>query len=105
MTNKDLIKYVWNKNPDFTQDKIQKIIHFLFKRIQFLLANRERIEFRGFGIFDTKIVESHKARNPRSGTSVQTEKKLMIKFKPSRNINERINEIKKTREKNNELAI
>ena len=69
------------------------------------LAQKGRIEIRGFGSFEARYHEKRLARNPKTGKQLITEPKYVVHFKPGKELKKRINNsrhcsIKKTKEKN-----
>jgi hypothetical protein len=49
-----------------------------------------RIELRNFGVFAVKKRKPRKARNPRTGRPVKVPARLVVTFKPGREMEERI---------------
>ena len=49
-----------------------------------------RIELRNFGVFEVKQRKPRKARNPRTGEKVKVPAKLVVTFKPGREMEERV---------------
>jgi nucleoid DNA-binding protein len=48
-----------------------------------LVFTERRIELRGFGVFEVKKRAARNARNPRTGDKVFVPERLVVKFKPS----------------------
>ena len=44
-----------------------------------------------FGTFKTQVVAAHKGRNPKTGESVNIPSRRRAKFKPSKDLRERVN--------------
>jgi integration host factor subunit beta len=53
-----------------------------------------RLELRNFGVFEVKKRKPRKARNPRTGESVDIPAKLVVTFKPGREMEKRIGKSK-----------
>lgn len=52
------------------------------------LQDEERIELRGFGVFQVKPRKKGVGRNPRTGKEVQIPPGKTIRFKPGKNLSE-----------------
>ena len=68
----------------FSADLIQKVIIESLKK-------RNRIEIRGFGSFCVRDRKSIRARNPKSGESIELPKRSIPFFRASKLLKERIN--------------
>ena len=55
------------------------------------LAQGNRVEFRGFGSFVSKIRDARMGRNPRNGKPVPVETKQVARFKASTQLVARLN--------------
>jgi integration host factor subunit beta len=55
------------------------------------LSQGRRIEIRGFGSFELRFRAPRKARNPKTGETVQTGGKHVIHFKPGKEMRDRVN--------------
>ena len=55
------------------------------------LAEGDKVELRGFGSFKVKSRKSRKARNPRTGSSVEVPAKLVPYFKASNELKALVN--------------
>ena len=69
-----------------TQVVVQKTMDAI---VESLLTER-RIELRGFGVFEVKKRAARNARNPRTGEKVSVPEKLVVTFKASDEMNERV---------------
>lgn len=54
------------------------------------LGQGDRIEIRGFGVFQIQERKARKARNPRSGTPVEVACHRTVRFKPGKRLRERV---------------
>ncbi len=64
--------------------KAQESVDLVFDAIRDALAQGEKVEFRGFGVFRVKERKRGVGRNLKTGEAVQTPPGKTIKFKPSR---------------------
>lgn len=55
------------------------------------LANRNRLEFRDFGVFETKKRSPRTAQNPKTMEQVHVPAKRVVKFKASRLMRQKLN--------------
>ena len=58
MNKSDLINKITNNNPELYQKDANKIVNIFFDTLSLALTKRERIELRGFGVFDVKKREA-----------------------------------------------
>ena len=54
MNKSDLIIKIANLNPSIYQKDATKIVNVFFETITKALSKNERVELRGFGVFDVK---------------------------------------------------
>ncbi len=94
MTKKDMAKAI-AEDMGLTQNQAGEIILRVFDGIRETLLNEGRIELRNFGVFEVKKRKPRKARNPRAGERVDVPAKLVVAFKPGREMEERVGRLKK----------
>ena len=70
--------------PRVTKKDIAIVINLFLKDISRKLAEGQRIEIRGFGVFKTKQRNAKIARNPRTGREIHIPARLVPAFKPSK---------------------
>lgn len=58
-------------------DVIQRFLDEIIKE----LGNGNRLEFRNFGVFESRAVKPRLGRNPRTGDIVQIPEKRTVRFK------------------------
>ncbi len=83
ITKKELIDRI----AEQTQAKrvvVKKIIQSFLDEIIVELSNNNRLEFRDFGVFETRTRASRVAQNPKTLERVQVPAKRTIKFKMGR---------------------
>ena len=91
MNKSDLITKIARINPELYQKDANKIVNVFFNTISSALIRNERIEIRGFGIFDVKKREARIARNPRNGEVVAVPEKNIPFFRMGKLMKERLN--------------
>ncbi|MCI0481714.1 MAG: integration host factor subunit beta [Candidatus Dadabacteria bacterium] len=85
MTKADLVEEI-SKDTGLSK-KDTNIVVNLIKA----LAEGDKVELRGFGSFKVKSRKSRKARNPRTGSSVEVPAKLVPYFKASNELKALVN--------------
>jgi integration host factor subunit beta len=78
-----------------TQHQALAIVQKVLDGITETLLQEGRIELRNFGVFAVKKRRPRIARNPRTGETVKVPAKLVVTFKPGREMEERVGQLKK----------
>ena len=91
MNKSDLIIKVTSKYPELYQKDANKIVNIFFNTLSLALSKSERIELRGFGVFDVKKREARIARNPKNGDVVAVATKNVPFFRMGKAMKDRIN--------------
>ncbi len=89
VTKKELIDRI----ADNTQAKrvvVKKIVQSFLDEIVEELANDNRLEFRDFGVFETKLRAARVAQNPKTLERVRVPAKRSVKFKMGRLMKEKM---------------
>ena len=89
ITKKELIDRI----AEQTQAKrvvVKRVIQFFLDEIVSELAKDNRLEFRDFGVFETKVRAPRIAQNPRTLARVEVTAKRMVKFKMGRLMKEKV---------------
>ena len=82
-----IVENVARKTGNLTQDT-SKIIETFLSEIVNELAKGNRLEFRGFGVFEIVNRKKKLARNPRTNEEVMVPARKAIKFKMGKNMRE-----------------
>ena len=92
MLNKsDLISKIATLHSNLYQKDSVKIVNVFFDTISKAISKNERVELRGFGVFDVKEREARIARNPKNGSAVAVPAKKVPFFRMCKGMKERIN--------------
>ena len=91
MNKSDLIIKIISNNPELYQKDANKIVNIFFSTLSLALSKSERIELRGFGVFDVKKREARIARNPKNGAVVAVPQKNIPFFRMGKLMKDRIN--------------
>ncbi len=89
-TKKELIGRI-AENTQTKQIVVKAIIHSFLDEIVSELGKDNRLEFRDFGVFETRTRQARKAQNPRTLEKVQVPAKRMVKFKMGRLMKQKLN--------------
>ena len=91
MTKSELIQRLADQNPNLFRRDIERIVSTIFDEISDALHRGGRVELRGFGAFSIKERAERVGRNPRTGKSVNVEKKFVPFFKAGKDLRDRLN--------------
>jgi nucleoid DNA-binding protein len=89
MTKKDMARAI-AEGLGVTQAQALDIVQRVLDGIVETLLSEGRIELRNFGVFEIKQRKPRRARNPRTGERVTVPAKLVVTFKPGREMAERV---------------
>jgi nucleoid DNA-binding protein len=93
VTKKEIVKQI-SERIGLTQLKTKEIVQQTFDAIVDTLIEQGRIELRNFGVFEVKQRKARKARNPRTGDKVDVPPKCVVTFKPGKEMEERVRQMK-----------
>ena len=93
MTKKEMARAI-AEEMGLTQLQVQGVVRRVFDGITQTLVREGRIELRNFGVFAVRQRKPRKARNPRTGERVKVPAKLVVTFKPGREMEERVGRLK-----------
>jgi integration host factor subunit beta len=91
MTKSVLIEKVSEKAEGLTRNQTEIIVDTVFDSIKHALLHGDKIEIRGFGNFRLKTRGPRKARNPKTGESVEVKGKKVLYFKVGKALKETLN--------------
>ena len=81
----DIINEVVNRTG-ITKTKAEVAVETVFDTMKRALATGERIELRGFGVFNVKPRKTGIGRNPRTGEEVSIPPGSAVRFKPGKDL-------------------
>ena len=93
MIKSDLMKKIAEENPHLYYRDIEKIINSILNEIILALENGKRVELRGFGAFAVKKRNARQGRNPKTGSKVDIEEKIVPYFKSGKALRQKMNEV------------
>jgi DNA-binding protein HU-beta len=85
MIKADIINQV-SKVAEITRVKADEAVEAVLKAMKESMQRGERIELRGFGVFQVKPRKKGIGRNPRTGREVRIPPGRTIRFKPGKNL-------------------
>jgi integration host factor subunit beta len=91
MTKSALIEKVAEKVEGLTKKQTEVVVDTVFESIKEALAKGGKVEIRGFGNFKLRSRRARKARNPKTGASVDVPPKKVPYFKVGKELREMIN--------------
>ncbi len=91
MNKSDLILKILESDSNLFKKDASKIVNVFFDTISEAISRGERVELRGFGVFDVKVREARIARNPKNGEAVAVPAKKVPFFRMGKDMKDRIN--------------
>jgi integration host factor subunit beta len=91
MTLSELIAQVRAKNPGLPPHAVDAAVRRVFAEIASTLAERGRVELRGFGSFSIRLQRQRAIIDPRSGEAVDERTTTRVYFRPSKLVTEALN--------------
>lgn len=79
------------KKTDTSKGLTDKIIATALDEIATALENGEKVQFPGFGTFEVSERAERTGRNPQTGKEMVIPASKVPKFKPGKNLKERVN--------------
>jgi nucleoid DNA-binding protein len=90
MTKPQLIESV-SAETGHTKAEVERTLEAILDRSANALAAGDRVELRGFGIFEAKATKARTGRNPATGASMVIPASHKATFRPSKELKERLN--------------
>ena len=81
----DIVNEVVNKTG-ITKTRAEMAVERVFESLKKALAAGDRIELRGFGVFNVKARKTGVGRNPRTGQEVSIRPGKAVRFKPGKEL-------------------
>jgi nucleoid DNA-binding protein len=89
MTKQQLVEQVAAAAGQSKTD-VERLYEVLIEQVSGALAAGEKVEMRGFGIFEAKQTKARTGRNPSTGESIQIPAGRKAAFRPSKELKDRI---------------
>ena len=85
MIKLDIINHVVEKSG-ITKTKAETAVETVFASMKKALEHGDRIELRGFGVFNVRPRKTGIGRNPRTGAEVSIPPGKAVRFKPGKEL-------------------
>jgi integration host factor subunit beta len=92
ITKKELIDRIAD-NSGNRRVQVKRVVQQFLDEIVNELGKGNRLEFRDFGVFETKVRKARKAQNPKTLEPVAVPEKRTVKFKVGRLMKQRLSEL------------
>src|SRR4051794_11647673 len=92
ITKKELIDRIADSSGG-RRVQVKKVVQQFLDEIVGELGRGNRLEFRDFGVFETKLRKAHKAQNPKTLEPVAVPEKRTVKFKVGRLMKQRLGDM------------
>ena len=80
--------------PKMPSEEVTQVVNSLLDYMVFCMAHDYRIELRGFGSFNLTTLPPKVGRNPSTGDTVCLGERRTVRFRPGKEMRERINKNK-----------
>jgi nucleoid DNA-binding protein len=87
MRKQDIVDDIYQQTGLPKKD-IQLVVNLLLDSVRNAILREERIELRGFGVFEVKKRKSRVGRNPKTREVINIPARKVVTFKPSKLIKE-----------------
>ncbi|UCG46400.1 MAG: integration host factor subunit beta [Phycisphaerales bacterium] len=94
ITKKELANRIVEET-NTTHMLVKSVIQQFLDEITSELVKGNRLEFRDFGVFETKTRAAREAKNPRTNETVNVPPKRLVRFRAGRLLNRKLNSRKK----------
>src|SRR5688500_17080852 len=92
ITKKELIDRI-AESSNSKRVQVKRVVQQFLDEIVNELGKGNRLEFRDFGVFETKLRKARKAQNPKTLAPVEVPPKRTVKFKVGRLMKQRLGEL------------
>jgi integration host factor subunit beta len=92
ITKKELIDRIAD-NTQGRRVQVKKIVQQFLDEIISELGKGNRLEFRDFGVFETKLRKARRAQNPKTLQPVEVPEKRTVKFKVGRLMKQKLGDM------------
>ena len=92
ITKKELIDRIAD-GTGHRRVQVKKVVQQFLDEVVNELGKGNRLEFRDFGVFETKLRKARKAQNPKTLEPVEVPEKRTVKFKVGRLMKQRLAEM------------
>ena len=90
MVKSELVRALNEKLPELQGRDVELALNCILTQMSDALVQGERIEIRGFGSFNLHHRPARIARNPKTGEAVNLPAKVVLHFKPGKEMRDRV---------------
>ncbi len=98
MIKSDLITALSFRFTQYPEKTVAQCANEMITMMGDALVEKNRIEIRGFGTFSLRYRPPRRARNPKTGETLQTKAKYTPHFKPGKELRAKVDETRKKQE-------
>ena len=91
MTKSQFLRALSRRHPEMPADEVARLANHVFEQITRQLGEGGRVEIRGFGTFMARRLKPRRARNPRSGESLEILARRIPRFRPGSTLRNKVN--------------
>ncbi|GIW96983.1 MAG: hypothetical protein KatS3mg111_0316 [Pirellulaceae bacterium] len=92
MAKKEIVRTI-SDQTGLTQQEVKRVVQLTLENIIETLISDGRVELRNFGVFEIKYRRPRKARNPQTGMQVDVPERLVVAFKPGKEMEARVRDL------------
>jgi len=92
ITKKELIDRI-SETTKLRRVQVKRVVQLFLDEIIAELGRGNRLEFRDFGVFETKMRRARRAQNPKTMAPVAVPEKRTVKFKVGRLMKQKLLEV------------
>lgn len=92
VTKKELIDRIATRTS-LKRVQVKRVVQQFLDAVVSELGKGNRLEFRDFGVFETRVRKARKAQNPKTLEPVTVPEKRTVKFKVGRLMKQRLSEL------------
>jgi integration host factor subunit beta len=90
MIRSELIARIAAQNPHLYLWEAEQVIDAILDTMATAMARGDRLELRGFGVFEVRQQPGRIVRNPRNQAAVEVPPRTAVRFKPSKAMTARL---------------
>ena len=93
MLKRDIVRSI-AAELQLSQGQVQRIVQKTFEMITEALVREQRIELRGFGVFEIRVRAPRLGRNPRTNERVEVPRRAAVAFKAGKEMQQRVSSLR-----------
>jgi len=90
VTKRDLVLSI-SSETGLSQQEVQRVVQAVLDKVAEALIRGDKIELRGFGVFEVKVRKARVGRNPnRPEKDIPIPARAVVRFKPGKELREAV---------------